>query len=308
MPNSDNAPYAFQWDPSKENQEPLLRRAPNTKPYVILHGIPTMVGRFMYEGKVVPLLPDGSFILKVPVNSDQVQFSFQFTDLQGRSEQETYSLVFEKGPNWKSFMEALKQDNVSNPWTFIPGFGFTYATYKQPNLRITEWLFALKGAATYQFSDKWLVLGQMFYTIHPLEPIQTQQILFFGSNIDLRYTVTFPNTDFEVFLMGGWYYNTTVSIPAEIGYRDVYGPQIFPVIRKSIFGHNLSLFFKFSPVMDKNLFYSLASAEIVVGAAFDVSKTISITSSMTHLNLNMENDAKVQSTYYTLGMNYVIKD
>lgn len=287
----------IKWDEGRDTQEPVLQISKSGKYFVVLHGrYRKNLGEILYENRPISRKQDGSFDIRVFLGSEKSEFSIREVNPSGSTSIETYKLLLPNKKSWKS----------SKNWAITPGIGVTLITYEQPTVSLSELLLTVKLLGSYSLTEKWSIAGSGFYNILPLQSTSvTQKIQFIGSNVRVGYKITFPSTDFKVFLMAGWYYNTSISTPSNFGYKDMYGPQIFPVFQKAVFGQPLSIYFKYSPIMNGSSFLGLSSAEMATGLSYEIYRGIGVTLDLAHFTLLLTSGGMAQSNSYTLGTAYV---
>jgi hypothetical protein len=69
--------------------------------------------------------------------------------------------------------------------------------------------------------------------------------------------------------MGGYYYTTMFVSPAAFGFENMTGPQLFPVIRRTLRNQDCILFYaKYSPVSSGSISLQPSSREIAGGITY----------------------------------------
>jgi hypothetical protein len=91
---------------------------------------------------------------------------------------------------------------------------------------------------------------------------------FFGLNGRVGYALPLRNTRWSLGIAGGIYYVTMVTPGTSFGFRNLGGPQLFPIVRRQLGSRDsVSLSFKYSPVMWGTT-PSFANHEFAVGGGW----------------------------------------
>lgn len=271
--------------------------------YVILDGTYPSKFQLVYLGIPVERKEDGKFQIEVPISGEENHLLLNTVDLHGKIETEARTIQF---PAWAAFQKAHeKPASNEKKWFVSPGIAFTYLNYSQPSLpKLAEWLTTVKVAGGYNFSEKWNVSASVFYT--PLtisSSLPGLELQFLGSNLRFGYQAV-KNPSFELTVAAGWYYNSSFSLGRPFGYRDVGGPQLYPVLRFLIGKEWLTSYVKFSPVLGEGTFFALYNTEFAIGASYPVYDKLSVTLDMSHLSVQVPRLGIAQADTYGLGASY----
>jgi hypothetical protein len=94
---------------------------------------------------------------------------------------------------------------------------------------------------------------------------------FIGANFRIGYAVPRIREPWRLLLMVGGYYTTMNVSPNTFGFRNLSGPQFFPVLRRAMdSGDSVSTYFKISPVSAGGVsLTNLASRELAFGITYN---------------------------------------
>lgn len=203
-------------------------------------------------------------------------------------------------------------------WGFSGGIGLSYVSYSQSatddirSVSLQEMGITGKVSFDYHIVPRRWDLGISMYAtaLVPYARLNEQyypqigesapsgSIRFLGANARVGYTLPFINNPWSLTLMGGVYYTTTfcsVSPSYPFGFENLMGPQLFPVLRRSLAnGNSLSMYLKYSPVSSGGFsVYSLSSREVAAGATYSIrhgKHFIPISLDVANLQTNIEDD------------------
>lgn len=215
------------------------------------------------------------FEVKVLLEGKITQVDLIAVGPEGELQKERILVVFEK---WDEYQTSRSKLRGGKRWAFTPGVGVTYVSYSQPKHEpLTE--LALTVKASLQFVIKppnWDVATTVFYTALPLTTTPADShIQFLGVNLRIGYVLPFVPDPWRVSIQTGGYYNTVTSAPTintargevnRYGYQNIFGPQIFPSVRRVFAnGDSATAYLKYSPVMYETSFLDIRNREIALG-------------------------------------------
>lgn len=238
---------------------------------------------------------DQSFTLRIPLKGKITDLEFNAVGPFGETEYEKVQIIIEEA-------------QPESPSLFSVGTGLTTLSMTQtskPNFS----MFGITVKSSYQKRFLSTPLdGQISGFITALSLARTpsdRSARFAGFNFRLGYLLYAPNPKWSVSLALGGYFATTWVSPNDFGFSNVYGPQLFPVIKRKLRDEKtLNFYFKISPVTDGFSVLSLSSRELATGLALDGFKfknyNFALTLDVANLILNLSG-ATIQSTSTTLG-------
>jgi hypothetical protein len=117
----------------------------------------------------------------------------------------------------------------------------------------------------------WAIGANVFGTLVTLNAKpESNDFRVIGANLRIGYLP--PNgflglrAPWRLTLMAGVYYTTTLSSNGNFGYKNVAGPQLFPVLHRALRNGGIwSAYLKFSPISDGLSFLSLSNSELAAG-------------------------------------------
>lgn len=219
------------------------------------------------------------FVLEVPMTDKETSLLFMAVDPNGETEMAHYRVfspsapapVPSPAPSLTPAPDASRQDQM--PWSV--GLSFTRINYEQlATFELSEWALTLRAGYTHVFSSKKWELGiSGFGTLLPfgvsapasfVEP----SLRFIGINARMGYRLRWGD-GWNAALLGGIYYTTTsYGGNRPFGFRNLAGPQVFPVISKLVGATKTSAlggYLKFSPVAENLNLLTLANRELALG-------------------------------------------
>lgn len=154
---------------------------------------------------------------------------------------------------------------------FTPFLGFSLVSFDETFDAPLDYF-----AVTPQFSlqwvlaPPWLVLqASGFIQALPMGSTRSDvSVRFLGADLVLGIALPFGNSGLRLSLLLGGYYKTMLVSPEILGFRNLLGPELYPVLDFTLpRGHTLSVFGKYSPVVGGSGFLPLVSREWVFGAS-----------------------------------------
>jgi hypothetical protein len=230
-------------------------------------------------GNSFPVIKNGAakreFAFKMTLTSAATPIKFLAIGPAGELMNER---AFIKFPGWVAMHSpASKQAVKAKPgkrWSANGGLGISHISYTQT--RIADYsmtCLTLKGGYQYALSPgKWDLGVSGYFTLMPLAGSgPTGNIRFLGINIKAGRVLTpISRSPWSLKLQGGIYYTTTLpTAGAEFGFKNMWGPEIYPVLDRALAnGNHIYGYAKFSPIMDGFSFLSLSNREIAFGAGW----------------------------------------
>ena len=263
-----------------------------------------------YEGKDRPLIlgtrpikrtASGLFRLRIPVRSKLLEFDIVAIDQFGKVERERFFISF---PTWKP-------PSLRKRYAIVPSLGLTQISYQETGKSdLSETAITAKISVAYDIIPrKWDLAIAGYYTLLPLVTNQSGiSARFLGLNFRAGYSVPFVRAPWQLTLMTGVYYTTTIVTNNSFGFQDLMGPQFFPVLRGRVANADSVLgYFKFSPVGAGFALTSLSNREIAFGVGwshlFRNARSITVSVDWANLSLLID-DTTIQSTSLSLSVGY----
>lgn len=154
--------------------------------------------------------------------------------------------------------------------------GFSKISYTQSRISdYSSWVVTLKGMFQRQLPrPNWDFAVGGYFTLLPLKTnIPGIMAQFLGLNLRIGYSVPGIIEPWKLNLMGGWYYTTMIVTNNYMGFHNLAGPQLFPVLRRSFGKSSAFGYFKYSPVTNglSLSFLPISNREIAFGGGWSTS-------------------------------------
>ena len=203
-----------------------------------------------------------------------------------------------------------KGDAFQETLALSPSLGVTALSYKETlEDHYSSLMLTGKIGADYRFSKKWDAAANAYFTFIPISSSnKNATIRFLGLNLRLGYQISLSKTTY-LDIMPGWYFTTTFTTNNAFGFKNMTGPQIFPVLKykigSKINGYN---YFKYSPIMDGFGMPTFKSKEIAAGFGIIIGSFIRpgmpmiISVDYANLDINFENMIYIKSNAFSFGL------
>jgi hypothetical protein len=267
----------------------------------------------LFSQKRVARNKAGDFLLKIPVNDEVSEFELLEVGPLGQVNRERVKLTFVG--DFKAYQARNAEGDKPLGLSF--GIGPSYVMYTEsapPNSTvapIAQNQMALTAKAGYTrmlFPPNWDFGLSGYYTVMPLSTSYTPGIRFLGLNARVGYIVPSVKAPWRFAVMGGFYYTTTMVDGDSYGFKNMAGPQLFPVLSKRI-NNNTAIggYFKFSPVTTGASPLAFNNREIAGGLNFTRflkgGKSWNVSLDVASFALNI-GDIAINSTSYSLGFGF----
>jgi hypothetical protein len=239
----------------------------------------------------VPLTPDGNFTAAVPLN-ERREFEMAAIGPTKNFQRAWYTARFDnthpapapvaaapagtpRAPvTTRATQPARAAGGSSSPFSFVIGAGYSSIQFQETGIEdLNQTAVTGKATGTYQFPGTHWELGlSSFLTLFPISHTTDSSARFLGVNVRGGYTFSSPRSRFGLSLLGGWYYTDMYVSGEPFGFRNMGGPQIFPVIRYSLTGSDsVSVYAKYAPVLKSVFslqFQGAENREVAAGLAY----------------------------------------
>ncbi len=258
------------------------------------------------HGEKIKVDESGKFYFKIHVQGISSTERLIAIGPKGQTEIESINIV----------INPVAMVAVKSRWLFNAGVNVSSIQYRESFMGssyvFTEKALTAKGAVTFLLKPGCLDLSASFYaTAVPLSmSLSEVTARFLGVNARVGYVTPFVSEPWRLSFMFGWYYTTMFVSPSVLGFRNMAGPQVFPVIRRAFSnGRSLLFYAKVSPVGASGLaFESFTNREVAGGSSYTWSiwnkRTMSATLDVSSLKLDVPrlDQLKVDSTSISLGL------
>ena len=240
----------------------------------------------------------------------------QFVAVGPRGEIERYAIKV----NFKDY-EAYRKDIIASlrfkKNAFSAGANFSYIKYTDTRISdVSEIALTVKGGYTRRFSPRWDTGISFYMTALPLTSsggtATVSSARFLGINFRIGYKLNKKRSPWSWYLLAGYYYTTMMVSNDAFGFRNMQGPQLFPVVRKqNSNGSSITSYLKFSPVSQRFSLRQVSDNEIAIGFAYGLkpkkNKSVAFTLDVARLQLSIAEptqSADITSTSISLGAAY----
>ncbi|HAR42908.1 MAG TPA: hypothetical protein DCS07_09815 [Bdellovibrionales bacterium] len=215
--------------------------------------------------------------------------------------------------SYSKYMKAARPPTSHRPakrYVLAPSIGLSFIQYSETHqLPFSETALTAKIGYAYQLSPLWDMGLNTYFTALPLSSSTSGVTArYIGINGKVGYQVTTPDP-WKLSLQFGGYFTTMLVTQNRFGFANLMGPQIFPVLRRTLGADSVSGYFKFSPIGSGFSFMELSNREIAVGLGWTHrlagGNVISFNADYATLDLLIENTA-INSSSFSLSVGYAL--
>lgn len=206
------------------------------------------------------------FKTAIHLKGDRTEAHLKIVDFSGKVRLYKLVIMF---PDWAKTKGASRFAVKSSLIT--PSLGVSQISLTQTNLAtFSMTALAVKVAYQHQFSRKMDFGGNIFFTpISFATSRPSSKVQFLGVNARVGYISGLVEEPWRLSLQAGIYFNTMFVSGDSFGYRDVGGPQFFPVLRRLLSsGDSVQAYAKYSPIVSGVSVMSLANRELAIGGGW----------------------------------------
>lgn len=220
-------------------------------------------------------------------------------------------------PEWETKVSGVRSEaqileaekKLSFKALFSPGLGVTYLTMTQagrPDFSLTGITIKANVRKPLPWANWDGHVGGYITAVVFLKKPSDRSARFAGFNFRLSYLFPQISDPWVLSVAVGGYYATTWVTPNDFGYSNVYGPQLYPVVRRKLKNDKiLSAYLKFSPITSGISILNLSSRELALGFSMDGFRIkkypIFYTFDFANLAINLTG-VKLQNNSITLGL------
>jgi len=233
-----------------------------------------------------------------------------YHDLSGPFSQKKELIISTNEITSESEKAFQKGKSFRGTFTISPSLGVTSLSYSETLEKdYSALLLTGKVSAGYRFSEKWDTAANTYFTILPVTASDKSSVIrFLGINFRLGYQIALSKTAY-LDIMPGWYLTTTFTTSNAFGFKNMNGPQIFPVLKYKL-GTNIGAYnyFKYSPVMYGFGMPTFKSKEIATGFGIIIPSSkiggwpLSIAIDYAKLDINFFDLIYIQSNSISLSL------
>lgn len=296
-----------------DKQEELL------KPYYILSGTFRRKNWILLDTqkRAIPVSKQFKFRLKINIKNETSSFRLFAVGPTGEIESQVVRVQIKEleefyqkhgRPKPEKIPLTKEEKPPPSPFHFSLGSNLTRASYiEKLQERPSSYqaiLLTLKASASFKLLENFDLGIGGFYSALPLRKSTSATGHFLGLNFRGGFWIPLWKGAWNLGVLGGYYFTTMMVNSFDFGYRDVGGPQLFPVLRRK-FNNNsyVSFYFKYSPVSNRLQLLKLTSREIAGGMAYGFpNSSISPTLDIAHLSLDLPQLDNFKATNLTISL------
>jgi hypothetical protein len=212
---------------------------------------------------------------------------------------------------YKTWFAKKNEVPAARPFSWNLGLGPSLIAYKETaEPDFSEVVLTVKGGIQYALNPKWSVALGGYMSLLPLTTnVPERTIRFLGLNLRLGYQLPFLQKPWILSLMGGWYYTTTFSsTPVLYGFTGMAGPQIFPVLVRTLSSRTIgSMYVKYA-LVSAGFGIAPQGSEIASGIALSYllsnGKSLSFSVDAAQFSLAIEDTIFITSRSLSLGVGF----
>ena len=256
----------------------------------------------------IVLPSSGEFKLKVPLPADAWYIELIAISLKGDVEKTIVKIYF---PDREKLLAEVRDEfRVTKRHFFTPSLGFSVLSYAETfHQDLSQIIATTKFSYQYLLRPPtWDIAANIYYTAIPISSNQPGiTARFLGINGRIGFKVPQLKSPYSLTLMMGIYYTTMSVTNDAFGFRNLMGPQIFPVFTYKFPSLKvLTTYLKYSPVGQGFNITSLGNREIAAGFSHTwPNGPHPITGSIDIANLSiLVQGSQISSTSYSFSGGY----
>jgi len=260
--------------------------------------------------RIKPDSDSGNFQLKIPLNSEKTSLILIAITPMGKVQSSSFYISCDKYSVFAQELaeerKLLAQSQTGSRWN--AGLAYSSIIFNQSDAEPMNQtaLTAKIGWSGLLSPPRWDLGFTSFFTALPLSNTRKDlRVRFFGFNGRFGYIVPQISEPWKLSLMFGYYYTTMFVSGGKLGYRNLQGLMLFPVLRRSFQkGKSASAYLKFSPITSSFSLLSLSSHEKAAGLSY--AQPLSARYSLS-LSLDISkfvfafNGVSIENSTYSLG-------
>jgi len=204
------------------------------------------------------------FKVYLPITSRVTEVHFVALGPLGEKQEQTLAIIYEN----LGVAKKNKPTPIGQHWNL--GLGYTHVTLTETGLgTFSEGAITPKISYRLGLSQSWDFVANTFFTAFPIATQPSGEgMRFYGINARAEYKIPIVQYPWAIGIAVGGYFATMSTSGSQFGYRNLFGPQVFPTLRRN-FGPNnsLSIYAKYSPVQQSSLF-DFSSHEVATGIGY----------------------------------------
>ena len=209
----------------------------------------------------------GKFLIELPISKDLIKANLMAVSSLGEQEKEVFGVYFK---NLKGYgKEAILKPTRRN--FFSAGLSASLISYQETEVDdYSENALTAKLSYSYLLiPPAWDLAASCYFTLLPLRSSNGIIARFLGLNFRVGYILPFIKSPWQMHVLAGMYYTTMFVTTNSFGFRNLAGPQFFPVITRAFKnGSSMTGYFKFSPISSGFAIRSFSNRELAFGLSY----------------------------------------
>lgn len=213
------------------------------------------------------------FEVLAPIKGSMTPVNVVAVGPEGQVEKEALIVAFDQWEQAEELLGPGVRDTRNKRHVYFPSFGITSLSYSEPNtpngdVNLSQIGITGKLGYSFLFRPQFDVGVITYLTLLPLSTnISGISARFFGFNGKVGYSHPLKN-GWTLGIQTGFYFTTMFVTNDAFGFKNLMGPQLFPVVRKNLSKGAVSGYLKFSPVAASISIQNLSNRELAFGAGY----------------------------------------
>ncbi len=254
----------------------------------------------------------GQFSVRARIKALETRVELQAVHISGETQPVRLLMGY---PGWSGFAEKHFRPKTPEPapepqisitsHSLSPSLAYSSLTYRQTDVdEFRQTALTAKLSYLYRAGAKVSLGLNTFFSAVPFSStLAGVSARYIGANARVGYEIM-ARDDWSLSMMTGAYFTTMIVTDSQFGFRDLMGPQLFPVLARKLGDRTVSAYFKFSPVGSSFWIRDISSREIAGGVRYGFSalgKTAAVTVDYAQLLLNLE-DGQAENDSLSIGI------
>jgi len=226
------------------------------------------------------------FSQKIKVFREKTQISIESIDAKGKLHSQVIQIRVPQ-------LDLRKQILMQKLFFVSASMGYSLITYEeQNNVNVSISALTAKLSLAYQIDPgKWDVALSGYGTALQLGSSHPATTRFIGVNLRLGRFFSQPASPWSWGILAGGYYTTMIVSDDLFGFKNMTGPQLFPVLRYQVNKESsVSGYAKYSPILSAEGLLPFSQRELAFGMSYQraLSSTSSLSFSLDLADLQLE--------------------
>jgi hypothetical protein len=271
--SSQQSPFII-LEQDKDNQEPVISKKSNNtvlgEPtyFVVIKGHRLKADlTLLYNNEKVTVTPQQEFSFEVPLESENQNFNIVGIDNEGNV------LNYNGGILFPQFGSATEKPTLIKKLIITPSLSLGYDSNQQTGVsNFSQLDLGIKLGGQYLFTpDSWGISFDSYSTFLPLTSNQPGiSSIFLEADIRVsRMIIINPSSRWAFKMMVGWTYLTSFTSFDTLGFKNAYGPELYPEVEYRLSDEQLiTLYLKYVLLIDGGTLFSINNSEFAIGGDY----------------------------------------